>query len=107
MITTWFIGPTGITEVTVGIVAVFDGHNGAQASDMASRLLLEYFTLHTYFLLDTTFSVLLGTYVRRLPSKGEDGYFFRMYKKEELDQHVVNLGRSVVLQSLHCQLLPH
>lgn len=101
MITTWFIGPTGITEVTVGIVAVFDGHNGAQASDMASRLLLEYFTLHTYFLLDTTFSVFLGTYVRRLPSKGEDGYFFRMFKQEELDQHVVNLGRSVVLQSLH------
>lgn len=88
-----FPGPTGITEVTVGVVAVFDGHNGAQASDMASRLLLEYFTLHTYFLLDTTFSVLLGNYVGRLPSKGEEGYFFRKFKQEELDQHVVNLGR--------------
>lgn len=44
----------------VGIVAVFDGHNGEEASDMASKLLLEYFLLHTYFLLDSTYSVVLG-----------------------------------------------
>lgn len=49
-------GKIGVKEVVVGIVAVFDGHNGADASDMASKLLLEYFVLHTYFLLDATFS---------------------------------------------------
>ncbi|XP_041021197.1 uncharacterized protein LOC121262678 isoform X1 [Juglans microcarpa x Juglans regia] len=51
-----FPGKIGVKEVVVGIVAVFDGHNGADASDMASKLLLEYFVLHTYFLLDATFS---------------------------------------------------
>lgn len=48
----------GIKEVAVGIVAVFDGHNGAEASEMASKLLMEYFVLHTYFLLDATYSVI-------------------------------------------------
>ncbi|CAL9245283.1 unnamed protein product [Arabidopsis halleri] len=43
-------------DVVVGIAAVFDGHNGAEASEMASQLLLDYFALHTYFLLDATFS---------------------------------------------------
>ncbi|KAI5414395.1 hypothetical protein KIW84_040047 [Lathyrus oleraceus] len=47
-----FPGTMGIREVVVGIVAVFDGHNGAEASEMASKLLMEYFVLHTYFLLD-------------------------------------------------------
>lgn len=51
-------GATRIKEVVVGIVAVFDGHNGAEASEMASKLLLEYFVLHTYFLLDATYSVM-------------------------------------------------
>jgi len=48
----------GIKEVVVGIVAVFDGHNGAEASEMASKLLMEYFVLHTYFLLDAMYSVI-------------------------------------------------
>ncbi|XP_016703998.1 putative protein phosphatase 2C 76 [Gossypium hirsutum] len=39
----------GVKEVSVGVVAVGDGHNGAEASEMASKLLLEYFALHTYF----------------------------------------------------------
>ncbi|KAI9115836.1 hypothetical protein K1719_012766 [Acacia pycnantha] len=34
------------------------GHNGAKASEMASKLLVEYFVLHTYFLLDATYSFL-------------------------------------------------
>lgn len=49
-------GKLGIKEVKVGVVAVFDGHNGAEASDMASKFLLEYFVLHTYFLLDSSYS---------------------------------------------------
>ena len=48
----------GVKEVTLGIMAVFDGHDGAEASDMAPKLLLEYFILHTYFLLDATYSVI-------------------------------------------------
>ncbi|KAK9921679.1 hypothetical protein M0R45_030181 [Rubus argutus] len=51
-----FPGELGIKEVKVGVVAVFDGHNGAEASDMASKFLLEYFVLHTYFLLDSSYS---------------------------------------------------
>ncbi|KAI4349468.1 hypothetical protein L6164_010054 [Bauhinia variegata] len=53
-----FPGEMGIKEVMVGIIAVFDGHNGAEASEMASELLLEYFALHTYFLLDATYSAI-------------------------------------------------
>ncbi|KAK1288153.1 putative protein phosphatase 2C 76 [Acorus calamus] len=36
-----FIGRTGVKEVSVGIAADFDGHNGDEASEMASKLLLE------------------------------------------------------------------
>ncbi|KAM1248153.1 hypothetical protein ACFX2J_043999 [Malus domestica] len=52
-----FPGRVGIMEkVRVGVAAVFDGHNGVEASDMASKLFLEYFVLHTYFLLDASLS---------------------------------------------------
>ncbi|KAK9682282.1 hypothetical protein RND81_10G062600 [Saponaria officinalis] len=54
-----FPSSSGLTEVVVGVVAVFDGHNGSEASDMASDLLLEYLILHTYFLLDATFPLFL------------------------------------------------
>ncbi|KAF8388112.1 hypothetical protein HHK36_026778 [Tetracentron sinense] len=59
-----FPGRTGIKNITAGMVAIFDGHNGAEASDMASKLLLEYFILHTYFLLH-------GTYSSELKSTGD------------------------------------
>lgn len=42
-------------------MAVFDGHNGEEASEMASKLLVEYFVLHTYFLLDAAYSVISKT----------------------------------------------
>ncbi|KAJ8649354.1 hypothetical protein MRB53_002377 [Persea americana] len=51
-----FPGQMGVKEVSVGMIAVFDGHNGAEASEMASKLLLEYFFLHMYFLLDGIYS---------------------------------------------------
>jgi len=35
-----------IKEVDVGVVAIFDGHNGAEACEMASKLFLDYFLLH-------------------------------------------------------------
>lgn len=49
---------TGPRNVTVGIAAVFDGHGGAEASEMASKLLFDYFMLHTHFLRDTTGSLI-------------------------------------------------
>ncbi|TQE08837.1 hypothetical protein C1H46_005555 [Malus baccata] len=45
--------------VRVGIVAVFYGHNGSEAGDMASKLLLEYFDLHVHFLVSASYSAML------------------------------------------------
>jgi len=67
----------------VGIVAIFDGHNGSEASDMASKLLLEYFILHTYFLLDATFPSFLKTYVGRLLNKEANTFSSRLLKDRE------------------------
>lgn len=39
-------GKNGLKEVRLGIAAVFDGHGGSEASEMASHLLLNYFHLH-------------------------------------------------------------
>lgn len=83
-------GADGIKEVTVGIMAVFDGHNGAEASETASKLLLEYFILHTYFLLDTTYSILSRKWMGKLPTTGDEGLVFQ---KPTLDEEL-DLGRS-------------
>ncbi|KAL4558741.1 hypothetical protein LXL04_036943 [Taraxacum kok-saghyz] len=84
----------GIRDTSVGIVAVFDGHNGAEASEMASKLLLEYFILHTYFLLDNAFSFLSMTSKGMLPNKGEDDYASQMLSwDEKLGEHVLHIGR--------------
>lgn len=91
-----FRGPKGAKEVKVGIMAVFDGHNGSEASEMASELLLEYFVLHTYFLLDTTYSFLSRKLIRRLPNKGEDGPGFQNIQwTEDADGQILDLGRSL------------
>jgi serine/threonine protein phosphatase PrpC len=42
-------GKNGLEEVTVGVVAVFDGHGGNEASEMASKLLLDYLYMHALF----------------------------------------------------------
>ncbi|XP_031112674.1 uncharacterized protein LOC116016509 isoform X3 [Ipomoea triloba] len=88
-----FLGPKGITEVTVGIVGVFDGHNGAEASEMASKLLLEYFTVHMFFLLDTTFSVLLRKLRGWLPNERGNDVLQDLKWDEELGQHQLKFGR--------------
>ncbi|CAI9300625.1 unnamed protein product [Lactuca saligna] len=44
----------GTRDTPVGIVAVFDGHNGAEASEMASNLLLKYFMNHALSFLSNT-----------------------------------------------------
>ncbi|XP_076914191.1 uncharacterized protein LOC143573109 isoform X1 [Bidens hawaiensis] len=89
-----FPGPNGIRDTSVGIVAVFDGHNGAEASEMASKLLFEYFTLHTFFLLDSMFSFLSKISKGMLPSKGEHDYASQMLGwDEKLGEYVLYIGR--------------
>ncbi|KAH7577592.1 hypothetical protein JRO89_XS01G0271400 [Xanthoceras sorbifolium] len=89
-----FPGSRGLKEIIVGILAVFDGHNGAEASEMASKLLLEYFALHTYFLLDATYSVVLKKSSGRLPNKGEHDNVFQVLNwDEELGRHELNFKR--------------
>ncbi|XP_020233845.1 uncharacterized protein LOC109813954 isoform X2 [Cajanus cajan] len=80
-----FPGANGIKDVAVGIMAVFDGHNGAEASEMASKLLVEYFVLHTYFLLDAAFSVISKTSTESLLHKsGRDHVNLLLRWKETL-----------------------
>ncbi|KAG5564432.1 hypothetical protein RHGRI_000575 [Rhododendron griersonianum] len=43
-------GKYGTEEVRVWAAAVYDGHAGAEASEMASKLLLDYFLLHSMFI---------------------------------------------------------
>lgn len=58
-----------IKDVDIGIIAIFDGHNGAEASEMATKLLMEYFLLHVYFQLDGLYSVTLEKLNGRLTFK--------------------------------------
>jgi serine/threonine protein phosphatase PrpC len=86
-----------IKEVDVGVVAVFDGHNGAEASEMASKLLLEYFLLHVYFLLDGIYSIMFRKSTGKLT-----------YKEVTILNNVINLYKED--QSSHskgsCWALP-
>ncbi|XAR58577.1 Phosphoprotein phosphatase [Bertholletia excelsa] len=107
-----FPGRAGLTEVTVGIMAVFDGHNGAEASEMASKLLLEYFMLHTYFLLDTTFLFLSKKSRGMLPDNGEQDLIFQLLNWDDtLDWHVSDDRRFKLSsrigfdKSLHLEIL--
>ncbi|KAF5738864.1 hypothetical protein HS088_TW12G00058 [Tripterygium wilfordii] len=102
----------GLKEVMIGIVAVFDGHNGAEASEMASRLLLEYFAVHTHFLLDATYSFLLKKSARGFTTQGELDVPFQVLNwDEQLGQHELNLERFKLLfpsssdDSFHLQIL--
>ncbi|CAN1233032.1 Probable protein phosphatase 2C 51 [Linum perenne] len=71
-------GKIGLKEVRVDMVAVFDGHNGAEASEMASKLLLEYFALHTYFLLDATYSLAFKKSTGRMRDEGAKDVDFQL-----------------------------
>lgn len=95
------LGAKGVKEVNVGLMAVFDGHNGSEASEMASELLLEYFVLHTYFLLDTTYSFLSRKLTRRLPNKAEydAAGFQKIQWNEDIDGRILNFGRSLFFWS--------
>uniref|UniRef100_M1BRZ9 Protein phosphatase 2C 51 n=1 Tax=Solanum tuberosum TaxID=4113 RepID=M1BRZ9_SOLTU len=43
------LGEDGVEEASVGIAAVFDGHGGKEASEMASQKFFDYFLLHVVF----------------------------------------------------------
>ncbi|KAL5561831.1 hypothetical protein UlMin_031578 [Ulmus minor] len=89
-----FPGTVGIKEVMVGVVAVFDGHNGAEASEMASKLLLEYFVLHAYFLLDATYSSLFKRSARMLQDGREDSTISQLLNWDEiLNRHDLDVKR--------------
>ncbi|MQL80075.1 hypothetical protein Taro_012508 [Colocasia esculenta] len=90
-----FIGKNGLKEeVSVGIVAVFDGHNGAEASEMASQLLVDYFFLHVYFLLDGAYSSTFRGSAERLAYKGEGDVMLQgIHLSVGQGQHKVDPGR--------------
>lgn len=76
------------------MLAVFDGHNGPEASEMASQLLLDYFLLHTYFLLDATYSAILKNSNGRLPDKEDRGVVFELMNlKRDQYLHELDSGR--------------
>ncbi|OVA05388.1 Protein kinase domain [Macleaya cordata] len=89
-----FPGRTGIKEVMVGMVAVFDGHSGAEASEMASQLLLEYFFLHVYFLLDGIYSAVLEKSTGKLLYKGELDLVFQVLNRDKRKHYDLDLRRS-------------
>lgn len=43
-------GKDVLEEVTVGVAALFDGHGGEEASELASRKLLDYLSMHVVFI---------------------------------------------------------
>uniref|UniRef100_A0A5B7ATR6 PPM-type phosphatase domain-containing protein n=1 Tax=Davidia involucrata TaxID=16924 RepID=A0A5B7ATR6_DAVIN len=79
-----FLGKNGIKEVMVGIAAVFDGHGGKEASEMASKHLLDYFSLHFVF----------NTYKQALSYKEEHDHdlAFQGHNRDEAEHHILNLG---------------
>ncbi|VVB06715.1 unnamed protein product [Arabis nemorensis] len=81
-----FPGKSGTKDVLVGIAAVFDGHNGPEASEMASKLLLDYFALHINFLLDATFSAMTRKLIGKLPATGEHGVILHGLSRDEIMQ---------------------
>ncbi|XP_023638549.1 uncharacterized protein LOC17887207 isoform X2 [Capsella rubella] len=81
---------SGTKDVLVGIAAVFDGHNGAEASEMASNLFLDYFALHINFLLDATFSAMTRKLIGRLPTHPEHGLILHGVSQDEIT-HLYNL----------------
>ncbi|KAK2987136.1 hypothetical protein RJ640_019696 [Escallonia rubra] len=100
-----FAGDNGTENVRVGVVAVFDGHIGKEASEMASRLFLDYFYLHSAF----------GTYqTKRLLDEEETLISeFRSHAESDLEsvegivpemtneEHQMVILRGALLRTIH------
>jgi len=102
-----------IKEVDVGVVAIFDGHNGAEASEMASKLFLDYFLLHVYFLLDGIYSMLFRKSTGKLTYREITilNDLFNLYKDDQSnhgERYVLlfichfSCVRSIIVQMIQC-----
>ncbi|KAK4418312.1 putative protein phosphatase 2C 51 [Sesamum alatum] len=80
-----FSDEAGLEEITVGIAAIFDGHGGEEASEMASTKLFNYFILHVVF----------TAYKLALPSN-----------KENLDSHAFTRSQRTAHINHHYSLHP-
>ncbi|KAA8550823.1 hypothetical protein F0562_002507 [Nyssa sinensis] len=81
-----FLDKNGTREVMVSVAAVFDGHGGEEASEMASKHLLDYFSLHFVF----------NTYKQALSYKEERNHdlVFQGHDGDEVERDILNLGSS-------------
>lgn len=72
------LGKNGQEDVRVGVVAVFDGHIGKDASEMASKLVLDYFFVHST----------IGSFKNWLSLKEEQNLAFQNSNEDvELEPH--------------------
>ncbi|XP_057460951.1 probable protein phosphatase 2C 51 isoform X2 [Actinidia eriantha] len=78
------LGKDGLKEVLVGVVAVFDGHGGKEASEMASENLLDYFFLHVVF----------NTYKQAVTCKTDHDLVFQGPNKDKVGEfsYLVSTG---------------
>ncbi|KAL0389462.1 UNVERIFIED_CONTAM: putative protein phosphatase 2C 51 [Sesamum calycinum] len=74
-----FSDEAGIEEISVGIAAIFDGHGGDEASEMASTKLFDYFMLHVVF----------TAYKLALPSNKEN-HDSRALKSSQRTPHIIH-----------------
>ncbi|KAL7172458.1 hypothetical protein ACSBR2_032032 [Camellia fascicularis] len=79
----YFRGKDGPKEVFVGVAAVFDGHGGKEASEMASENFLGYFFLHVVF----------NTYKQALSFKAEHDLVVQGPNKYKAGNGSLNLVR--------------
>ncbi|KAH7838354.1 hypothetical protein Vadar_025327 [Vaccinium darrowii] len=77
------LGENGLEDVRVGVVAVFDGHIGQEASEMASKLVLDYIFAHSMF----------GSFKNWLSLKEEQNTASQNSNEDvELEPHKATLG---------------
>uniref|UniRef100_A0A453SJP8 protein-serine/threonine phosphatase n=1 Tax=Aegilops tauschii subsp. strangulata TaxID=200361 RepID=A0A453SJP8_AEGTS len=98
-----------IKEVDVGVMAIFDGHNGDEASEMASKLLLEYLLLHVYFLLDGIYSIMFRNSTGKLTHKEVTilNSVLNLYKEDQSNhgQRSCWISPTILDRSFHMEIL--
>ncbi|XP_066340144.1 uncharacterized protein [Miscanthus floridulus] len=104
-----FVEQMRIKEVDVGVVAIFDGHNGAEASEMASKLFMDYFLLHVYFLLDGIYSMLFRKSTGKLTYREVTilNNVFNLYKDDQSNHGERSCWTSPAIldRSFHMEIL--
>ncbi|WVZ50838.1 hypothetical protein U9M48_002054 [Paspalum notatum var. saurae] len=104
-----FLEQMRIKEVDVGVVAIFDGHNGAEASEMASKLLLDYFVLHVYFLLDGIYSMMFRKSTGKLTYRevANLNSVFKLYKDGQSNHGEGScwISPAILDRSFHMEIL--